>query len=232
MKFRSKIDASKLNRLLRSIPKEMTALRDKVAKQEAKGFVQDVIAITPPFHAGLGGLSAVAKRKAGLAGAEQGIERDLNRVFQAVKLKGKRREEHPDVRGVYEARNARRKGGKPLSRGRKQAYYVDERKLAALAKELKAKIGKLMSGWAAAAREFRVALPAFAKRHGTTRGAVNVAAGKRGIRITISNKVSYAIAQQLDRLANAALNRRAGSLERRLPYLLKGELKRLRRASR
>lgn len=135
-----------------------------------RGFMRRVIGITPPAQGkrGAGGALTHADKKRG----EQTIDADLAQLFVPVKLRGKRDEQFPDVAGLHRQRFiAAKKPGRLLKRGGPQPWYVDQRKLAALAKALKARGGKLASGWLAGADAVgATGVPAWVRRHGTGRG--------------------------------------------------------------
>ncbi|WP_009960162.1 hypothetical protein [Verrucomicrobium spinosum] len=134
---KTRVEIGVLLKKLAAVPQVMQDTMATVIPQEAKGFVKTVIAITPPASVGTTG--AAAKKQ-----GEESVCRDLMRVFQPVRMKGKRvvphlfgeknpegikrqppytvptTETHSDLIVIYNQRRQRRHDGK-MTRGRKQA---------------------------------------------------------------------------------------------------------------
>jgi hypothetical protein len=205
-------------------------------KQQAKGVLKNILKVTPPFNGG-GGSVATAKRA-----AEGAIHRDLGRIFRPVALVGSRKithlfgkphpsapwtvptpEKHPQLASLYAAHK------KLDSRSRqaryKNAYFVDELKYKALVDKIMKRSGRLGGGFAAAAAELHVPIPAFMSRHRSSD------VGASGIRmqldgdnlfIIITNDVPYAPdVEGFVRRFNWAVETQRGKMERQMPYLLK-----------
>lgn len=187
----------------------------EATRQAARGFLRREIAITPPASEGTTGLSA---RRQG----ERKIDRELARVFVPVRLKHKRREEFPDVVGIYQQQVLPRKGrrgaiGRPLG----QRYHVDQEKFNALRESLVANVGLLASGWNAAAGVLGVPVPAWIARHGLANGACEVLVEENRIVIVLTNAVSYARdVDGYERRTRAALEYQAAAFEREVEFLL------------
>ncbi|HEY7822440.1 MAG TPA: hypothetical protein VIG24_06395, partial [Acidimicrobiia bacterium] len=116
-------------------------------ENQGKLLVRDILRLTPPSRFGA---SVSEAKRAG----ERSIRKNLRSVFAGVNLKGQRQithlfgrtdvaglpfrtpttEKHPQVKSLYEQRKVG--SGYRVSRGQRARYYVDERKLAALEKEL------------------------------------------------------------------------------------------------
>lgn len=187
----------------------------EATRQAARGFVRRVVAVTPPASEEVTGLAA---RRQG----ERKIDRELQRVFVPVTLKGKRPEQFPDVYGVYQDQVLPRKGkrglnGRPLSR----RFHVDQAKFDALRTSLVAEVGFLAGGWNAAAETLGVPVPAWIARHGSSKGSCEVQIEENRIRILISNNVGYARdVDGFERRARAALDYQADAFEREIEFLL------------
>lgn len=252
-----KADLKPLVRDLKKYRGQFERTIKEVVETEARGFVKDAVESTPPFHAKVHarGKQSAAKyqtvtgnvaKKAG----ERKIEADMNAIFAGVKLRGKRTitkafgkelkkkvvvktvEKHPDLGAVYDQRIKRRfdKGAKRISRGQKAAFYVSSVKLAALKSERKKRVGKLVAGWAPAAAKLKVKLPAWVTRH-AARGSVVLRVTRGGYTVKISNRVPFADRLNLQAIADRVLAGRDRKLEARLPFVLKGALRRARMES-
>lgn len=134
-----------------------------VVREAMRRITRQVLAITPPAANGVTGRAAFRQ-------GEAKIERDLRRVFAPVALKGKRRERHPDLEAIYRQRRRFRRGGLGATVGRGMVHFVDERKYKALRKRKVAALGRLASGWVAAAAGLGVGTQRWVSRHGAGRG--------------------------------------------------------------
>ena len=227
------VDTSRFDHALKQLHQASGRDARESLERAARGFVRRVVAITPP---GGGGRTGTAARKAG----EGAIRKDLGRIFAPVVLKGRRKitqvfgtplkrpvfvptkERWPDVEAIYAGRLARKGGRKHLTRGQKQAFYVDKRKLSALQKMLIARVGFLAAGWNAAAESLGVKLPAWVSRHGTGHGSYLALLDTSHISITIVNAVGYALnVDGIEGRIQSALNLQANAMIREREALLK-----------
>jgi hypothetical protein len=151
-----------------------------VVLEASRRITREVIAITPPASAGITGRDAFQQGRAAIA-------RDMQKALAPVRLKGKRKERHPDVGVAYRQRRVFRGAGVGARVGRVAKAYVDQRKFNALFKELSGRVGRMASGWAPAARDLKVALPAWISRHGTARGRVLKDLSGPRSRVTVTN---------------------------------------------
>lgn len=206
-------DYSSLNRAFKNVERLSVEAARKAPMKTARAFVRRVVEITPPGSAGRTGLAA---RRQG----ERRIDADLKGIFVPTILKGKRPEQWPDVEGIYEQFMSQRKGRGGPRLGKK--YFVDPRKLAALRAKLYGRVGFLAGGWNAAARELGVTLPAWIARHGTEHGAGRILVDPDGIRILLTNAVTYsADVDGYARRVQAALDYVAAGMERETEVLLR-----------
>lgn len=206
-------------------------------RAQAKGVVEEAFKITPPAA------GKSLQGKSAIAAGERKIDRDLRSIFAPVDLRGERRithlfgissprsgrkppyivpekEKHPDVSAIYAARNARRRG-KSLSRGQKAAFYVAAVKVEALAANLKKRVGWAAAGFNEAAKELGARIPGYAARHNAP-GDVAVRVSSNGIRIVITNAVSYAASiPDIERRLQYAVDRQAAKIERQIPFILR-----------
>jgi hypothetical protein len=136
----------------------------------ARGAVRLTIGNTPP--------SDGVYREGGLVKADQvrgsrAVDRDLNKIFVPVKLKGKRRERISGAQMVQiHLKHLRYKRVGAVMRRYGGPYYVDARKFNQLAVKLVSHVGRLASGWLPAAMAVGTPVPAWVSRHGLGRGAV------------------------------------------------------------
>jgi hypothetical protein len=222
--------------------KVLRKVMEKVVPEEARGFVRTVVADTPPGNSRLKGRNA---KQAG----ERKIDRDVGVVLTPVRLKGRRaithlfgnkhpktgskppwfvrtKEVHPDVEKIHDARWDRAKDRlRRVTRGRAQAYYVSEAKVRPLRTKLKKRVGLLAGGWNATAVKVGAKLPAWVKRHGTEGGKVQVKLRSKSYVITMRNQVGYGRKLGLQKRVDRAALKQAGKLRRRLPYVLRAEMR-------
>lgn len=151
-----------------------------VVTEFARRTTREVIAITPPASAGITGRDAYQQGRAA-------ISRDMQRALAPVRLKGKRREQHPDAYVAYRARRVWRDAGVGARVGRVAKAFVDQRKFNALFKELSGRVGRMAAGWGAAALALKVARPAWISRHGVANGRVVQDFSGDHLRITVTN---------------------------------------------
>ncbi len=188
-----------------------SAARSVLSNPRGSGLLQ----ITPPASAGSTGTDA---KQAG----EAAIKRDLASVFTGVRLKHKRAEAWPDVAGIHRRLFLGKRPGAPLRSDRGRAgYYVDARKLATLFLALKANVGKLASGWLAAAQSLGVRAPAWISRHGSSRGDVRSQLTGSLLEIEMACRVPpNASAAELERRVAYALDYERKALERQTEFLV------------
>lgn len=203
-------------------------------ENQGKLLVRDILRLTPPSRFGA---SVSEAKRAG----ERSIRKNLRSVFAGVNLKGQRQithlfgrtdvpglpfhtpttEKHPEVKALYEQRKVG--SGYRVSRGQRARWYVDERKLAALEKELMKRVGWAAAGFGPAAQRLGAAVPAYVRRHvGKAPGTVAVNTTGAILSIVITNRVDYvARLSGLQRRLNWAVARRKTAMEKQLPYLIR-----------
>ena len=250
------VKVAPLLRELKRYPGEMKRVAKEIVDTEARGFVRDAVQSTPPFFSRPAGTDTPGKfvtvtgteaRKTG----ERKLDSEAGLIFEPVEIKGERelthlfgkrlaqpikvkvKERHTDVAGIWDMRAKRRfeTKRKTIGRGQKAAYYVASSKLKRAIEERKKRIGKLASGWAAAAEKVGVKLPSWIARHGAGRGDVLLSMGTMSYSIRIRNNVAYGQNLQLQRIADRVARVRQRKLEARLPYVLRGALRRAKSSS-
>ena len=252
-----RINIKPLLRDLARFPGELERTLKELTDSEARGFVKDAIEATPPFHSKAapsvdnpGKFVTVSGVKARQAG-EKRVEREAKALFVGVRIKGKRKLDHlfgkknlkagkkppyvfnttevwKNVDEVWDARRAKAKRGL-IGRGRRGAYYVDQRKLQASIRARKKSVGKLCAGWNAAAQKLGVKLPQWIARHGTKHGSCVPVIRRGGYSVRMTNTVPFASKLSLQKIADHAMKVRQGKLERRLPHVIAGAIRRAKR---
>ncbi len=87
-------------------------------------------------------------------------------------------------------------------------------------KDTAKKVGKLASGWNAAAEGLGYKAPAWIRRHGSSRGDVLLQLEGDDMHVTISNQVKFAgSVKGLQRRVQSALDMQARAMERRVSYV-------------
>lgn len=173
-----------------------------VMKQQAKGFIKEVIAITPP-----GGPNVTAG-KARQRGATN-VKADILKVVRGVKPE--RAQQH-DIASLVESKRIR---GRVVHRSDTR-ITVPADKLKAYIKAKQQRVGFLASGWNVAAAKLGLKPPAWIWRHQAP-GAVDIRVSDKDIVIRATNQVHYAsqISRLRDRLQQA-LNMQRQKIERQL----------------
>jgi hypothetical protein len=190
--------------------------RRELTEQAAKGFVKEVVDITPPAGKGKRGSAA---KKAG----EASIQYDLARVMVAVRARTGVTLQDP---WAIHQRLRDLRTGRINPRNLKRPYPVDAGALRALENELLKRVGELAAGWNAGAGLLGVKLPAWVTRHGPRRSAVSVVNSFRQFRITLINAVKYVTSvEDYDRRIQSAITIQANKMRRQAEFLLKRALR-------
>jgi len=227
---------------------EKKQIMDKTVRTDVIGFVRAVIAITPPgsaaapLSAGGAGGGAVKRHKIK-------IYRDLIKIFRPLSDGVIDHANKQAVRGgnhIHLYNDGSREVWCPLElfhpsldqagfsahhaqhwqRGRvrkiadSMRWVVRKDALISFAESLYQKSGILAGGWAAAAREFKVRMPAIAKRHAS--GAVKVQLMEDHFTVRIENTVPYATDADMERRIVFALDSRKRSA--RIANRIKAEI--------
>jgi len=202
------------------------SLRDSFVRA-MRGVVKRAMGITPPGNS-IGELGTPRGDGGGLTSADKArgdsaIIRDLAAVFSGVTLKHERREVTPNVNDKHRELFIKYKQpGRPLTRGRKQPYYVDQNKLKALVVALEGRVGKLASGWLAGADALGVSgTPAWVARHGSSRGSHRLILEMFNYQLTVSNnEVPDGLVNELTRRLDYAIGYADNALNRETAYIL------------
>ena len=233
MNARMRFDLRPIQRGIKALAPQMKKSRRELAEEAARGFVKEVVAITPPASKGKRGSGA---KKAG----EGAIIADLARVMvAAARRKGVTLGDPAEIdapaslqnalRVVQEAACAARihrrlrdpHTGRINPRNLKAPYPVDASALRALKRQLLARVGELAAGWNAGAEKLGVKLPAWVARHGSKRSSAAVINTFRVFRIILTNAVKYVTnVESYDRRIQSAINIQGKRMQRRAEFLL------------
>ena len=217
MKPDLRFNLGEIKRALKQLQPHVKKSRSELTEQAARGFVKEVVEISPP---GGGGRRGNTAKKTG----EAAIKSDLARVMTGVRARQNAalqdpREIHRRFRDL--------RTGRINPRNLRQPYGVDASALRALQRELMARVGKLAGGWNAGAGKLGVKLPAWVARHGRGRGTLSVVNTFRLFRITIINAVKYVTSvSDYERRINSAISIQAGKMRRQAEFLLARALRR------
>jgi len=216
MKADVKFDLRPIQRAIKQLQPHVKKSRRELTEQAAKGFVKEVVEITPPGGSGRRGNAA---KKTG----EAAIKYDLGRIMFGVRVRANEvlqnpRELHQRFRDM--------RTGRINPRNLKNPYPVDVAALRAFQQELIARVGKLAGGWNAGAAKLGVKLPAWVSRQGGGRGAMSVVDTFRLFRITIINAVKYVNSvADYERRIQSAITIQANKMRRQAEFLLTRALK-------
>ena len=167
---------------------------EESVEHAARSAVNMMVKYTPPGGRNVQGTAA---KKA----LEARIEADFGGIFVPVKLKGKRPEEHPDLKPLLHRQQFKRKGVAMRRVPARPPYWVDQRKHAALLKEKKARVGRAASGWKKAIAMLGVkGVPKWITRHDGIPGSASKQGTGSNFEITVSNGVTYLPERQREAL--------------------------------
>ena len=173
-----------------------------VMKQQAKGIIKEVIAITPP------GSARVSSAQARARGAAK-VKADILKVVKGVEPE---RAQEENIESVVQPRRVRGRIGSPVT----PRILVPKDKLAAYIKMRQKHVGFLASGWNEAAARFGLKPPAWVWRNSGP-GAVEISQTDKDITIRATNSVAFA--SEISRLRSRlqqALNMQRNKMERQL----------------
>lgn len=212
----SKFDYSQLQRGLKALAKDGGKSKLVLVKMAAKGFVKDIIAISPP---GSKGVSGSAAKKAG----ERAIAADVAKLLIPAASPGgpnaKSRGQLADFHRSHLSKGRVRiaESGRGIAKPQDIAWFI---------RSLQKLVGWLAAGWNAAAVKLDVNVPAWVKRHGNRFGEHSIIATATVVRIELSNTVSFiGDVKAYDRRVQAAINYQGKKMQRQSDALLKKRLK-------
>lgn len=193
-----KIDTREFDRAMLRFAAGSRKSSSEILRSQGRLFVRDMIRITPPFS---------GYDKGGKALGEATVRRDVARALRNDSRGG-------DAASLHAAARNRR-GVVPRRTQQKGARNVP-----AYLKLQLAKVGKLASGWNAAAVELGAAVPAWIARHGTKRGQFQLITQGPTLRLRITNSVRFVgDVAGLQRRVQWSLNNRAIQMDKQVDNL-------------
>lgn len=189
---------------LRAFAKNSAKSNEAVIKDQARLFVNDVVLITPPNK------DYKQQRKLG----EAAIKGDIKKIMRGVREGTKGAITDPAaLHKKYRAGDGRVRKELPLA----QKFRVIN--LPAYIQKMIKQVGILASGWVAAGEKLGSKIPDWIKRHGSSGGRISMKFSLTECRIIITNAVKFAGGVKgLTRRVQAALNKRAGAMDRQLKH--------------
>lgn len=185
-----------------------TSKRDHlvVMREQAKGVIREVIALTPP---GRPGMTKARSRGTGK------VKADILKLVKGTSSEA--RVQRRDIAAIHASR--RRRGR--VTRELNPRILVPMDALRAYIKERQARVGHLASGWNEAAAKLGYKPPAWVWRNEGP-GAIQIRVTDKDIRIRATNRVAFASEiSMLNRRIQTALNIQRNKMERRLASYLK-----------
>ncbi|MEQ1861995.1 MAG: hypothetical protein ABMA13_18915 [Chthoniobacteraceae bacterium] len=206
-----RFDLRQIQRGIKALAPHVKKSRRDLAEEAARGFVKEIVAISPPASKGKRGSAA---KKAG----EGAIIVDLARVMiAAARRKGVTLGDPAEIH----KRLRDQRTGRINPRNLKHPYPVDASALRALKRDLLKRVGELAAGWNAGAQKLGVKLPAWVARHGSGRSEVTVLNTFRVFRIILTNAVKYVSnVDAYDRRIQSAINIQGRKMQRKAEFLL------------
>lgn len=224
----ARVDVGRYLQKLRHLPREADRVMREAVEVDARGFIKDIVAVTPPS---MGKANKTAQTR-----GEAAVARDVRKVYatpselyallqdRATHLVAPfwaavRRKDWPAAnrilrsQGLPEMERAQIDGGSTgraaeharrsrqgRVRGTQPSAAVTEVKTRArYIKAMQRRVGLLASGFLAAAQRLGVKLPAWITRHGARAGAVRVKNGWGSFSIEIVNRARHGRGNDLPR---------------------------------
>ncbi len=249
---------------LKKVPEQSARIIEQVVETDAKGFIKDIVAITPPsmgkanmeskkrgemaiIHELLGSRGDGYRRTGGvfvvitdevLSKASTGKE-EYVRLFATKdgKVYGcdtRYYQPNASIDDMFAYHQSKRlKNGKVSEAGGRTRdvgrwKFIEQMVVSVTAwkryqKWICARVGMLPGGFNAAAAKLGISLPAWIKRHGVGRGAVEIKRSRGHFSITIRNSVKYAPKNDLPRRMRYVLQ--SEKRKKRIVMRIKGEIR-------
>lgn len=193
-----------------------------VCVSATRGFLKNIIELTPPAHSGVTGNAA---KKAG----EQTVQNDVLKLVQPVTAEGK------DVRSILApaaeilaAHERSRKGarGRVNPRNRREKLFASNGVVNGVIRLLQKSVGILAAGWVKACAKYKVSMPAWMKRHGAANGAAFETNTLTRFRVTVANEVPFVgDVKDFNRRVEKAVEYQENAMNREADFLLKKAIK-------
>jgi len=199
-----KVDSRAFMKSLRAFAENSARSNKAVIKDQARLFVNDVVLITPPNK------DYKQQRKLG----EAAITGDIKKIMRGVREGTVGAITDPAaLHKKYRGADGRVRKVLPLA----QKFRVIN--LPAYIQKMVNQVGILASGWVAAGEKLGSKIPDWIKRHGSSGGRISMQFSFTQCRITITNAVKFVGGVKgLTRRVQAALDKRAGAMDRQLKH--------------
>ena len=236
---------------LRQVPRETAQIMSKAVTDDARGFVKDIMAVTPPA---MGKANVEAKKR-----GEAAVARDIRKVYAtpgklyemiqtnapklaapfwaAVKAKDWQRANRlarsanvPEIIDLGSddglVHQSRRKKGRVTGK-QPSAGVQDVRYLKAYIKTMQARVGLLAAGFKPAALRLGASMPAWISRHSASIGTISVNPNLERFTIVISNRARHGSGNDLSRRIGWVLKseKRKKRLQNSIRYGIRAALK-------
>lgn len=196
-------------------------------EHQAKLFIRDVVRITPPGHWQSlpetdprwrpGKSVRITTQSEARRKGQTVVKADIAKILYATR----KRTSSASARDIHARfRDKRGRVRTDLRRNGRKRYGVPHTELRAEIQRSLNQVGLLASGWNAAATKFKLKMPQWIARHGSSRGRIGVRTSPTDMRIVITNAVKFAgNVRDLTRRVNWALNNRARQMDKQLVHL-------------
>lgn len=215
-------DTSKIRASAQRLKPLVKKSRAELMKGAARGFVKDIVAITPPASQGSSGAAA---KKAG----ENAVLGDVLKLAQPVVAVGRGAQKQLVSATELLAAHARSRNGangRVNPRSRKEKLLVAQQVAVRVITQLQKRVGWLAAGWNKAASHLGVRLPAWVRRHGDSYGEVKAEVTATKFRLELGNVVRFVgNVRDYGRRVQRALDYQANKLDRQADYLMKKAVK-------
>jgi len=197
-----KIDTSNFDRSLRELMRTSRKTGQAVLMDQARLFVRDVVAVTPP--------NQDFQMRMGRGNAK--VRGDIGGVMAPT-----RRETNLEPALVHKRFRSMRSGRVNTKLEKKRKIRVNRDELREYVAKKVARVGFLAAGWVAAGRKLGTRLPGWITRHGSMFGSVIITLSWRGMAIKMANIVPYAgNVDGMQRRVQVALDNRSRQIDKRL----------------
>lgn len=243
-----KVDLGTLLKRLQQVPRDAQRIIETAIDTDAKGFVKDIVAITPPSM----GKANVESKKRGESAVKGDIWKVYGTLYEVIESYGGAKlarqywwiiKNKPESLAAFLAKNApgtwglqrgwdegaehqRRRARNGRVTGRRPTVIIDQAEIPKVEAYIKAqqkRVGLLAAGFKPAASALKVSLPAWVMRHAANIGTIRIhrAIGQYGI--TISNRARHGSKNDLPRRIRYVLQ--SDKRKKRLIHRIRAEIR-------
>lgn len=208
----------KLNAALDHLANRRRA-REVLVTEAARGFIRNVVAITPPASQGVKGLAAKQQ-------GERAVIRDLLKLAHPATTTGRRGAGLATAAQLLAAHEAAHRGVAGVNARNRTLLLVAPADMNKVIVLLQKRVGWLAAGWNAAAALLGVTMPLWIRRHGSSRGNALLLRGALGIRLSVTNAVGFVgDVKHYFRIVQFALDWQASKMSRNAAHALSQDVK-------